>query len=808
MAIAHRRDADRQSADVSAGIRPNGSVRAAPDTGRRASATVCAPTGGGFDAEARAHGLDGSFGPVSVDDAPVPDAWAIEQLGVRLRGASQLFTTRVARAAQGIVKLGAWKYYGFARLSDYADLKHQRSARWFQDWAKLGEGLERFPALEAAVLGRDGRPVGAVAATEIARVATRETVASWIERARQVTVRELKEEIRARRAIGETAPGSHPGEPGAQHAPDESAQPNEDTPREHNTGEPVPWGTAASRTTLDEEDPDIEPRVLVGFEVPRKVMLAFEDGLDLHRAVTGSEATVESFLEALAAERAAGLAPPDCLLEPLQCGDRTARIEHALARVNRRWAQLFARDADAGSVPNDAAGADVAANPRPQTARGRRAARSNARGSAARGRDPFPVWDTRAAVGILAREAIALQRDAEAVLAKLEADPGPSEYPSAFAEAQARHDELAQLLPIEDAIERCLARLMDLMRTRGDFATLGFASLGHHAVERLGLPRRTAESRAGILHALRNLPRICEAYETGAIRLTAAWTLHGILRSERPDATVEDQWIEHARHVNVKRLKEEARALHRQALMTPEAPDPRLVPASRPCPLPATDAEWLASLRRAPGDTRNRLRALELPGVDDPCATLADLQRTDTRMRFRVSVEIGNAFRGALEASRRRLTGVARARIDADQSREPRAPASLRAAQAFTERERRVTTGAALLALLEDYAETHDNPEGFPVRRWDPVYCQWGWVCRVPGCTVRVGTEDHHLIYRSRNGSDEIHNQILLCAFHHRQGEHGDFMRCWGTAPGNIHWMIGAPEVAVHYFNERRIDPA
>jgi hypothetical protein len=196
-------------------------------------------------------------------------------------------------------------------------------------------------------------------------------------------------------------------------------------------------------------------------------------------------------------------------------------------------------------------------------------------------------------------------------------------------------------------------------------------------------------------------------------------------------------------------------------------------------------------------------------------ATLTDLRRTDSLLRCRLLVDIADVFRGALEATRRRLTELARSQIEADEHLDAAgrsagrdAPASLRAARAFLERERRIPTWVALLALLEDYAETHDNPAGFPVRRWDPVYCRYGWICRVPHCTVRVGIEDHHLVYRSHNGTDELYNQVSLCPFHHRQGEHGDFMRCWGTAPDNIHWVMGAPEIATRYLNERRIKAA
>jgi len=813
-------------------------------------------------------------------DLRPPDAWTLDRLAVRLRSATRILITRTARAAHRIEACEAWKFYCYARLSIYAEVEHHRDARWFQNWAKLAEGMDRFPQLEAAVLDCNGRHVGAVAATEVARIANESTVAAWMERARRVTVRELKEEIRARRAAGETAPGPEPGEPGdflrrgkgtprddgapGNHgaplddgAPGSDAAGGDDTSRnddptcdddalrEENASldDSVPWGMSASRTTLEDDDPDLEARVLVGFEVPRKVALAFQDGLDLHRAVTGSETTMQSFVEALCAESAAGLAPPDCLQEPLVPGDYIARAEHAMARITNRWAQLIARDGRGASASTTsscnsgtpAAGVGAAAsasastehNPgaagsRPiesQPSESRpgesRPAESRPAGSASNGRGAFAANISTDAVEAIAAKIVVFEQQAEAMLAILEATPSP-ECSTSLAKARAAHEELQQLLQLEDGVERCLGRLLYLMSLRGDFATLGFASLGHYAVERLYMPRRTAEWRAGILRALRRLPRICEAYEAGDIGLETAWELYDILKAKPCSACDQDRWIAHAKEISVRRLREEARALKRQELESTEAPAAARPGAEiTPGPRPATDPEWLASLYRAPGDTRGRFRRLQLPGVDDPMATLTDLRRTDRLLRCRLPVDIADVFRGALEATRRRLTELARAQIAADEhldtanrSAGQAAPASLRAARAFLERERRIPTWVALLALLEDYAETHDNPAGFPVRRWDPVYCRYGWICRVPHCTVRVGIEDHHLVYRSHNGTDELYNQVSLCPFHHRQGEHGDFMRCWGTAPDNIHWAMGAPEIATRYLNERRVKAA
>ena len=41
--------------------------------------------------------------------------------------------------------------------------------------------------------------------------------------------------------------------------------------------------------------------------------------------------------------------------------------------------------------------------------------------------------------------------------------------------------------------------------------------------------------------------------------------------------------------------------------------------------------------------------------------------------------------------------------------------------------------------------------------------------CRFPGCDRQVNwSNPHHIVYRSRGGSDELTNLVLLCFFHHR----------------------------------------
>jgi len=62
---------------------------------------------------------------------------------------------------------------------------------------------------------------------------------------------------------------------------------------------------------------------------------------------------------------------------------------------------------------------------------------------------------------------------------------------------------------------------------------------------------------------------------------------------------------------------------------------------------------------------------------------------------------------------------------------------------------------------------------------------------------------DHHIRFRSAQGSDALENRVTLCAFHHLRGVHAARLRCVGQAPDGLTWQMGirpgiAPLVAYH----------
>jgi hypothetical protein len=61
--------------------------------------------------------------------------------------------------------------------------------------------------------------------------------------------------------------------------------------------------------------------------------------------------------------------------------------------------------------------------------------------------------------------------------------------------------------------------------------------------------------------------------------------------------------------------------------------------------------------------------------------------------------------------------------------------------------------------------------------------------CQAPGCSHRA-VHAHHVVPRSRGGSDDPENLVALCACHHLLGIHGGYMTVRGRAPGGLVWAL------------------
>jgi hypothetical protein len=641
-----------------------------------------------------------------------------------------------------------------------------------------------------------------VAALVIGRIASPASLPDWVALARRASVRELRKAVQHSRCAGSDAPPQATGEEGGSDDPvrrsesapsgaspsgaahsstaQSGAAPSGAAPPDPEPTDPAGLGAAPS----DPADDDPADRSLVRVAVPRAVRAAFDEAVDLYRAVEGTDATITSFIEALVAESAAGGDPFDVDCAPLRPGPGLARIETALARSTNRWSHL-------------------------PTGSGLPRALAAARGTLRR----------------------------IAAIAESAGSGGPPELLA----------QMRALVEIENDIETRLGTLLAGMTEDQAWSRLRFSGVGHYAEERLGVSRTAAEDRVRAARALRRYPRLREAYETDRLGLEAVLIVARILDDAPaggPVAVAEEAWVERAREATVKRLRDEARLLGRRAAEGGRAGEGGRAAEGGPAAEgerashPPGDADWHASLWREPGTARARVLRLGLlaagcglePGADSETAALpaldtanppaldtallaaldaALLPSPDVFLRLRLPADLTAQFVATIEAFRRRLDAEA-GRIPWDApwpgaEASPPLP-SLLAARMFSTRSRRVPAWVGLLAAIEEFVLTWDA-DARPARRSrDRVFVRDGWRCAAPGCSSRRNLEDHHVVYRSRGGGHGGTNRLCLCRFHHQRGEHGGLASCSGLAPLGITWRLGRRDLATWYRNERRID--
>ncbi|GMR23331.1 MAG: hypothetical protein BMS9Abin37_1749 [Acidobacteriota bacterium] len=60
-----------------------------------------------------------------------------------------------------------------------------------------------------------------------------------------------------------------------------------------------------------------------------------------------------------------------------------------------------------------------------------------------------------------------------------------------------------------------------------------------------------------------------------------------------------------------------------------------------------------------------------------------------------------------------------------------------------------------------------DDEKELPYAVRQAVFDRDRWQCKFPGCTMRKMLDVHHIVFRSRGGSDDICNLVCLCRVHH-----------------------------------------
>lgn len=675
-----------------------------------------------------------------------------------LRAGSATVSLCLARVAAAFVDREAWREFAYAQAGDFSREKLGRCGRWLQDLAFLGKALQRLPGLASALTGTDhSPPLGRAAALQVARVASPESLLAWLAIARRSSVRQLHALARAALAAGSHWP------PDSEALEPPTAEANGLTDLVAN---PETIQLRAADLFVPEEA-DTE----MSLALPRSGAAAFEEAFELHRAVTGHTSSLTSFVEALVGEAAASGLELEEESGPPPPGMTTTAIEAWTIVLPESLGGVTGR---AVAKTAAAAGGATRVNGTTRPGHGGESDRTSNVAAALGPRGHFAT--DRLVVTAVEDTNESLTSPWQAIV--IQVDPAVLEWANDLLARIARlapvapglgcralGEELRSLHVLEDELERCTAQWLSFLVVTGSSRRRG-GCLGALAEELLGVDRRTVERRVAVRRALAWLPRMRTAYESGALGMQAAWLMYRAMGSGPAEPELERDWVQQADRFTVRMLQDNLRRVERrrQDVLGADGEDLRR---------PPTDAEWFASLRCVPGAVRARV--IEL-------ASQARVSQNDNVfLRLRLPGEIASSFGSAIRAACRREA------VKAPQAGLP------------------VPACAGLLALLEDFVKTWDDPSGMPKRAGDSTYHRDGLRCMVPGCTVRSGLQEHHIWFRSRCGPDEDWNCITVCKWHHHQGLHGSLLACWGSAPLGLVWRLGRAGVGEWYRNERRL---
>jgi len=275
---------------------------------------------------------------------------------------------------------------------------------------------------------------------------------------------------------------------------------------------------------------------------------------------------------------------------------------------------------------------------------------------------------------------------------------------------------------------------------------LGYSTREAYARERLGMDPTRARALVRLERAAVLSEPFARAYRTGALSWVKAGVLVPLVVSDPLGRFVVD-WVAWAERVTVRRLRDDVE----WALALEETDSVAFAQTGGLPPEARGDGGRDREIGAIPRESREDT----LPRPDPAAETCA--------VRFIGPADVVQLFRAVLCTVRRRM--------ERDMGRLP-------------------TEGEALGAML-DHALSTWGALDTKVAARHRVFDRDGWRCAAPGCTSMQNLHDHHIRFRSAQGSDALENRVTLCAFHHLRGVHAARLRCVGRAPDGLTWQMG-----------------
>ena len=295
---------------------------------------------------------------------------------------------------------------------------------------------------------------------------------------------------------------------------------------------------------------------------------------------------------------------------------------------------------------------------------------------------------------------------------------------------------LREAIRIEQRLDAAIAPLLRIVTSPEHEWTGLYHSLAAFAAEQLGMSPARARALLRIERAGDVCPALREAFRNGSLSWAKALCLVPLLLLDLPGEW-RPRWVAWAGRVTVRRLGADV---------------------ERALALRGVSAEGWQRCTLDPELAQQPLSEAER----QKCAADRDADATE-RLAWRVPVDVAGLFFAARTRLRERLRTAGR----------PFA-----------------SEGEVFEALLDHAIATWTlrDPSARPP---DPVIERDRYLCAVPGCSSRCSLQDHHIVFRSAQGSDAPENRITLCAFHHQRCLHLRRLRITGEAPVRLVFELG-----------------
>lgn len=359
--------------------------------------------------------------------------------------------------------------------------------------------------------------------------------------------------------------------------------------------------------------------------------------------------------------------------------------------------------------------------------------------------------------------------------------------------AAARVDEALRAAVVAcDQARQCAALWFAEVARRRLFRDLGFASLEQYACEGLGFSQNRYWQFRRLADDLERLPALRDAVTTGQLGWTKA---QQITRVATPET--ETAWVEKARTLGRRVLEREVRSARRKPAAANVAPvlgllDPGTTVATMPVVDPPVAVTYrlggmdyaryealLERLRKLGlADDREQLllmafdallgqveaerSVVEVAAIGPGAAPKGGVQPADTcpnaELPPQPDLRPQSDLRPPSDLRRRKSHAPVRIVVH-------RCPDCERAAVVTGQGERRLSATQADAAACD--AVVHDggrNRATIPPAVRESVLARDGHRCQGPGCRSTRYLEVHHVVPRSRGGSNKAENLITLCS--------------------------------------------